>query len=185
MLRKPGPPRWAASRLRSSRADPTSFLRAAQRLGRRIMDHRRSCLAGAFALVLTPLAAMAAEGDQVHATIDKPAVVTATPAPERGSAGGGARVVVSVTAFQPPQDGGPVQVVVKAQRDGTEREIGRFGITPHTAFKADERSRPKSFGLALPSELASGGPIKLNVYLVPTRGEGRGARLEVGGAEIR
>jgi hypothetical protein len=149
------------------------------------MGHRRPWLAGALALLLTPLAAMAAEGDRVHATIDEPAVVTATPAPERGALAGGARVVVSVTAFQPPQDGGPVQVVVKAQHDGAEREIGRFGITPYTAFKADERSRPKSFGLALPSELAGGGPIKLNVYLVPTRGEGKGARLEVGSAEIR
>jgi hypothetical protein len=153
------------------------------------MGHRGSCLAGAFALVLTPLAAIAAEGDQVHATVDRPAVVTATPAPKptlgRPAAGEGARVVVSVTAFQPPQDGGPVQVVVKAQRDGTEREIGRFGILPNTAFRAGERSKAKSFGLALPKELASGAPVKLNVYLVPTRGEGTGARLEVGGAEIR
>ena len=40
------------------------------------------------------------------------------------------------------------------------------------------------WSLQLPKELASGGPVKLNVYLLPTRGEGKGARLEVGGAEI-
>jgi hypothetical protein len=51
-----------------------------------------------------------------------------------------------------------------------EQEIGRFGIFPASAFR---------------KELASGGPIKLNVYLVPSKGEGSGARLEISGAEIR
>lgn len=135
-------------------------------------------------LALAPVGAVAAGGDQLLATVDAPAIVTATPAPALVGADGRARLIISVMGFQPPQDGGAVQVVVKAQRDGTEQEVGRFGITPHTAFKAAESSKAQRFGLQLPKELASGGPVKLNVYLLPTRGEGKGARLEVGGAEI-
>jgi hypothetical protein len=47
------------------------------------------------------------------------------------------RVIVSVTGFRPPHDGG-VQAIVKVQtEDGqTEQEIGRFGIFPNAEFKA-------------------------------------------------
>jgi hypothetical protein len=137
-----------------------------------------------FFFVLPSLGA-AAEPAQPLATVAQPAVVTATPAAGAAMrAGASAQVVINVTGFQPGQDG-PVQAVVKAQRDGKEREIGRFGIFPHIAFKAADPSQGQSFAIPLPRDLASGGPVKFNVYLVPANGEGKGARMEIGGAEIR
>jgi hypothetical protein len=135
-------------------------------------------------LALSHMGAEAAEGGQLLATVEMPAIVTAVSAPASAGIDTRPRVIISVMGFQPPQDGGAVQVVVKAQRDGTEQEVGRFGITPNVPFKAADPSKAQRFGLELPKELASGGPVKLNVYLLPTRGQGRGARLEVGGAEI-
>jgi hypothetical protein len=74
--------------------------------------------------------------------------------------------------------------VVKAQKpDGTEEEIGRFGIFPQTEFHASNPSETRKYGFAVSSGLASGGPVKLKVELVPLRGEGKGASLQVGGAE--
>jgi hypothetical protein len=134
-------------------------------------------------LALSPLSAEAAEGERLVATVQAPAIVTAKSAP--GSVANQGTMIVSVMGFQPPHDGGAVQVVVKLQQDGTEQEVGRFGITPNTPFKAADPSKAQRFGLRLPRELATGGPIKLNVYLVPTRGAGEGAWLEVAGAEIR
>jgi hypothetical protein len=93
-------------------------------------------------------------------------------------------VIISVTAFRPPRDGA-IQAVVKAQKDGDEQEIGRFGIFPNAEFKAADPSKAQRFGLPLPKELARGGAIKLNVYLVPFKGDGSGALMEIGGAEIR
>lgn len=151
------------------------------------MGRSRSRAAGGSVLLLAllSLGAAAAEPESLLATVDKPAVVTATPAPGAAlSAGASPQVVINVTGFQPATDG-PVQAVVKAQRGGKEREIGRFGIFPHTAFKAAEPSRGQSFGIPLPKDLASGGPVKFNVYLVPANGEGKGASMEIGGAEIR
>jgi hypothetical protein len=155
------------------------------------MGRSRSCAAGGSMLLLAllSLGAAAAEPESLLATVYKPAVVTATPAPGAAlSAGASPQVVINVTGFQPATDG-PVQAVVKAQRGGKEREIGRFGIFPHTAFKAAEPSRGQSFGIPLPKDLArdlaSGGPVKFNVYLVPANGEGKGASMEIGGAEIR
>ncbi len=112
-------------------------------------------------------------------------MITATPAPIADQGVASPRVIISVMAFRPPHDGA-VQAVVKVQRDGrTEQEIGRFGIFPNAEFKAADPSKAQRFGLPLPKELASGGPVKLNVYLVPFKGEGSGALLEIGGAEIR
>jgi hypothetical protein len=126
--------------------------------------------------------------DPPVATVAGPVVVTATAAPvaDQGLASQSRRVIISVTAFRPPREGA-VQAVVKAQKDGdrTEQEIGRFGIFPNAEFKAPDPSKARRFGLPLPKELASGGAVKLNVYLVPFKGDGSGALLEIGGAEIR
>jgi predicted RNase H-like nuclease len=142
------------------------------------------CAVALFAL----LAAIAAEGDQLLVTVDKPAIVTATPgkALERVAADQPApRVIVNVTGYQPPQKGA-VRSVVKVQKpDGTEQEIGSFGVFPDTAFKADP-SRPRRYSFALPKELATGA-VKLKVEVVPDKaqGTGEGARLELGGVEIQ
>jgi hypothetical protein len=131
--------------------------------------------------------AVAAEDSVPVATVAGPAVVTATGAPvaNHGVASQSPRVIISVTAFRPPHDGA-VQAVVKVQKDGgrTEQEIGRFGMFPNAEFKAADPSKAQRFGLSLPKELASGGAVKLNVYLVPFKGDGSGALLEIGGAEI-
>jgi hypothetical protein len=154
------------------------------------MGDRRSSGMGmwcAFGIFLVYVGLAAAEGARVVVTVDKPGSITATaaPAPERRAVDQSPHVIISVTGFQPPQDGA-VQAVVKVQREdtGTEQEIGRFGIFPHAAFKA-EPSKAQRFALPLSEELASGAPVHLKVYLVPFPGEGKGAWLEVGGAEIR
>jgi hypothetical protein len=92
--------------------------------------------------------------------------------------------VVDVTAYTPPRDG-VVQGVVTVQKntDGTEQEIGRFGIFPNTEFSAADRVQRYSF--PLPRDVLQDGPVKLAVHVVPLRGEGEGARIEVGGAEIK
>jgi hypothetical protein len=152
------------------------------------MVHRRSYGMGALcglSIALASIGAVAAEADQLLATVERPAVVTATPAPlTEAKAGQSTRVVIKVMGFEPAQDG-PVQAVVKAERNGTEQEIGRFAITPYTKFRAAEPAKAKRFALPLPKELASGDPVKFNVYLVPAQGGGKGASMEIGGAEIR
>ncbi len=136
--------------------------------------------------ILAQLAPTRAESDQLIATVGKPAIVTATPKPDGFAAGSsGPRVVVHVTGYQPPQHGG-VRGVVKVQRpDGTEQEIGTFGVFPDTAFRADT-SRARVYGFPLPKEMATGA-VKLKVEIVPDRAQatGEGAQLEIGHAEIQ
>jgi hypothetical protein len=155
------------------------------------MGDRQSRLMGAACVCMVALmsqSSVAAQDSPPVATVAGPAVVTATAAPvaDQGLASQSPRVIISVTAFRPPRDGA-VQAVVKVQKDGdrTEQEIGRFGIFPNAEFKAADPSKAQRFGLPLPKELARGGAVKLNVYLVPLKGEGSGALLEIGGAEIR
>jgi len=140
---------------------------------------------GCVLALLTPVGVVA-QGDQLLATVDKPVVVTVTPPPVTERVDQPARVVIIVTGFQPPR-GGTVEAVVKVQREGTEteQEIGRFGIFPNAQFKVADPAKGQRFGFSLPKELAGGRPVKLKVELVPSRGEGKGASLELGGAEIR
>lgn len=130
--------------------------------------------------------ALAAEENLPTATPSSPASITApvAPATQEGATGQTARVTIKVMAFQPPKDGA-VQAVVKVQTNGAEREIGRFGIFPNAEFRATEPSKAQRFGLPMPKELAAGSAIKLKVYLVPFKGEGRGASMEIGGADVQ
>jgi hypothetical protein len=95
-------------------------------------------------------------------------------------------VVVSVVAYKPSRDGA-VQGVVKVQKNegGTEQEIGRFGIFPNAEFRAADPSQARRYSFPLPTEVARGSPIKLKVEVVPVRGEGKDAQLEIGSAEIK
>jgi len=154
------------------------------------MDVRRILISGVGSAlaIFAVIAALPAEGDPLIATVGKPAIVTAAPAktqegltPDKGPA----RVVVHVTGYQPAQKGS-VRGVVKVQKaDGTEQEIGTFGVFPDTAFKA-ETSRARAFSFPLPKELAAD-PVKLKIEVVPDkeRGTGEGAQLEIGHAEIQ
>jgi hypothetical protein len=151
------------------------------------MFDRRSWMMGvgcALAL-LAPSSVVGADGDQIFATVATPAIVTvkARAAIERR---GSLRVVIVVTGFEPPRDGTVVEVVVKAQEEGTdtEREIGRLGIFPYTEFKVANPASGRRLTLPLPREF-TGRPVKLTVQLVPLKGgEGQGARLDLGGAEF-
>ena len=139
-------------------------------------------------LVLASVGPASAEDNQLIATVDRPAAVTAAaaPGPDAGSADQPARVVVSIMAYKPPRDG-VVQGVVKVQRnegDG-EQEIGRFGMFPNAEFRAADPAQAQRFSFPLPRELARGGPVKLKVQVAPLRGDGQGAQLEIGSAEIR
>jgi hypothetical protein len=120
------------------------------------------------------------------ATIDKPAIVTVAPAAssEREAPDGSGRVVLKVAGFKPAQDGSAVQAVVKVQKaDGREQEVHRFTVFPQAEFNTRDTSKFQKFGFSLPKELAGNGEIKLKVELVPLRGKGKGASLEVGSAE--
>jgi hypothetical protein len=141
--------------------------------------------AGCVLVLLAAVGAGAAEGDQLRATIDRSATVTAPGRDKNAVATASSpRVIVHVTGFQPATDGA-VQAVVKAQKpDGTEQEIGRFGIFPQAGFKSDPAGAQR-FSFPLPKDLAGGEPVQLKVDLVPARGKGEGAALDIGKAEIR
>jgi hypothetical protein len=125
------------------------------------------------------------------ATVDRAATITVQPAAGNSAgnfdAGRSHQVIISVVGFTPSQDKDPVQFVVKAsnQEGGHEKEIGRFGILPATKFRADNVSKAERFSFKLPVELATGRPVRLTISVVPSNGRGLGARLEVGGAELR
>ena len=133
----------------------------------------------------------AAENDPSIAAVGKPATITArtaSPADETAAASSkrSTRLVVSVSDFQPAADGNAVQVVVRAlnERTGAEQEVGRLGVMPYGAAGIAP-PQVQRFGLALPEDLSADHSIKLNVYLEPSIGNGKGARLKVDGAEIR
>ncbi len=132
----------------------------------------------------------AAENDPSIAAVGKPATITARTASQDETAAApskrSTRLVVSVSDFQPAADGNAVQVVVRAlnERTGAEQEVGRFGVMPYGAAGIAP-PQVQRFGLALPENLSGDHSIRLNVYLEPSIGNGKGARLKVDGAEIR
>jgi hypothetical protein len=152
---------------------------------------RGAAVGGLLALALWTVTALAGEGDQLLATVDKPARITTTRAASVSDAASppSTRVIVSVTHYRPTDDGLPVEVVVNGgPGDGAEREIGRFGITPDREFASTDPTAAQRFGFALPRELATaiaaGKPVTFSVHLLPVRGEGKGASLRVGTVEF-
>ncbi len=141
------------------------------------------------AIALCPNRARPVESDQLLATVNKPATVTARVPSSEGATEKlppRARVIISVTNYRPTDDGTPVEVVVKGRTgDGEEREVGRFGITPDREFNAAEPSAALRFNLALPQELTTKEPVKFSIHLVANKGQGKGAALRVGSIEIR
>jgi len=152
---------------------------------------RRTAVGCLLVLALWFAAAQAEEGDQLLATVDQPARITATEAAPRGNAAAGLRrVVLSVTHYHPTDDGLPIEAVVKARAaGGVDKDIGRFGITPDREFTSTTPSTTQHFSFALPQELAAvlaaGQPVTFSVHLVPVRGEGKGAALRVGAIAFR
>jgi hypothetical protein len=133
----------------------------------------------AFALLTIVSAVTAGECDQLHATVDTPAVITATPAAAAAASDQSPSVVIRIDGYQPAENGG-VRAVVKAQKpDGEYQYVGTFGVTGEF--------QPQSHRIPLPQDLAADGPLKLKVELVPlhARNTGAGAHLDIGGAEIQ
>lgn len=123
----------------------------------------------------------------MRATVDMPATVAVASA---GTTAVGTdkpnQIVISVTGFQPATDG-TVQAVVRivGSKMGAEQEIGRFSLFPNVAFKADGASHAQRFAFPLPKDVTDSTALSLKVQLVPIMGEGKGATLDVGGAEFR
>jgi len=143
-------------------------------------------LAAALA-ALALVRAQAAEGDQLLATLEKPAVLTAARSGVLESTNrGNPAVYVQVTGYRAPPGGGSILIDVKAEQPGgVERDVGKFGLSLDRPFTAADKSRAQTFRLPLPRDLAASEPLRLKVYVVPSRGDAREARVEIGKAEIR
>jgi DNA-directed RNA polymerase subunit E'/Rpb7 len=148
------------------------------------MGNWRSYTAATLGVLAAWLDPVAAEDNQLIATVEQPAVVTA-PAVAPGLGLADQRVVISVMVFVPPRDGAVQGVVTVQITEGGTQEIGTFGIFPNAEFRAADPRQARRFSFPLPKELARGGPVRLEVQIAPIRGDGKGARLELGGAEIR
>jgi hypothetical protein len=127
--------------------------------------------------------------DRMHATLGKPAIVTAMPATAAvldGADIGTRQVLIGVVAFTPPPDKRPVEAVVSVRLPGgSVREIGRFSIMPSAPFGAGDPSKRQNFALPLPPDLAGQQALTLSIALVAVSGGGQGASLDVGSAAIR
>jgi hypothetical protein len=88
---------------------------------------------GALAMVCARLCLANAEGDQVVATIDQPAVVTAVAAPsvQARPADQPARVIIKITGYQPPPNGAVLAVAFAFLRD---IDYGRQENTEYRVF---------------------------------------------------
>lgn len=151
---------------------------------------RRIAPVCAFVLALWCSTNPAEENDPLFATVDKPAVITATRrASAAGAPVGRPEVIVGISRYHPSSDGSPVEIVVDGRVEGgADREIGRFGVTPDREFVADDPSDAQRFRFALPPDLAAlvgaGKAVTFIVRLVPIRGNGKGASLRVGDVEL-
>ena len=109
---------------------------------------RRSRATGIAAVLVAMLGGLgaAAEGNQLIATVERPATVTVIVAQGPDLIEAGQYVVVDVTAYTPPRHGA-VQGVVTVQKntDSTEQEIGQFGIFPNTEFSAADPSKVRRY----------------------------------------
>jgi hypothetical protein len=150
---------------------------------------RRTAIGCLLAIVLSPVAAGPARGNSMLVTVGNPATITAARSTSAGEAASlRRRVIVSVTEYHPSDNGSPVEVVVNGRAGETEREVGRFGITPDRKFVAADPAHAQRFRLALPQELVNdlgtGDRMTFIVHLVPIRGDGKGASLSVGSIEF-
>ena len=129
--------------------------------------------------------AVTAQERPLRATVGQPLTMPVSRAPLTTASPGGARhVVVTVTAFQPSPDG-PVQAVVSALCGASVVELGRFGLLPQKGFSAAEPAKAQRFSLPVGADGACMAPDHVTISLAPNQGEGRGASLEIGSAELR
>jgi hypothetical protein len=147
------------------------------RLGRRT---RHSAQALALIATLGLAAAACAHAERFVATVARPTAIPLARSPGAASLVSGQvrQLDINVLGFQPAVDG-PVQVVVEARNDGATVEIGRFGLYPERGFSAAEPAKTQRFALTVPAGLRLSESTRLVVRILPTRGSGQGASVEV------
>jgi hypothetical protein len=139
---------------------------------------------GAFAMLAT-FDDLVAQEERLLATVDQPATVPIVQSLSAGSPNGRpVHVIVTVTGFQ-PSPAGPIQAIVEVLCGTSLVEIGRLGVLPQTSFSASEPSKAQRFSFAIASVSTCQRPESVTIRLVPIHGDGRGATLEIGRAELR
>ena len=133
--------------------------------------------------VLSLVSPLQANEDSMQATVDKPATIAISGASERALVDGATRIVVTINAYEPSKTG-PVATVVSVRCGDDVREIGRFGIFPDEAFSVSRGTKPQRFGFPLPNDLACRRTQTVIIHLEPQTGNGAGASITVGGANI-
>lgn len=131
-------------------------------------------------LELSTVEMAAAQDNGVRATMNVPARVAIAPSRDP-SQRASARVVITVTGFRPSASG-PVEAVVLIPCGTEEREIGRFGIFPQQPFTAGSNANAQRFGFALPDACKM--PSQVIIRVEPSAGDGSGAELVIGRAEL-
>lgn len=91
------------------------------------------------------------------------------------------RLVVSITAFNPPAEPTPLVVRLLTAKSLELREIDRFSVHPHAAFKAENGVEPQRFLISLASvaELLDESEVQLEIGFDSSNGEVRDGRAEL------
>ncbi|WP_439924654.1 hypothetical protein [Nitrobacter sp. JJSN] len=131
-------------------------------------------------VVLSTIEMAAAEDNDVRASVKAPARIAVAPSPNP-SQRAAARIVITVTGFT-PSTSGPIEAVVLIPCGTQEREIGRFGIFPQQSFTAGRNANAQRFGFALPDACEM--PSQVTIRVEPSAGDGSGAELVIGRAEL-
>ena len=136
---------------------------------------------GAAASILLAGAAAGSPSQRFVATVASPATVPLLLSSDRTATTASDRFVdVAVQRFR-PSPAGPVQIVVTAVTAGIHTEIGRFGIYPERAFA---QSGAQHFRLAVPGGLRLTASTRLSVRIVPSRGDGSQALVELSAGRL-
>jgi hypothetical protein len=171
------------------------------------MTHAGWIAAACTSLLAVFAATAMAETEQLRATADTPAILTARvrQGAVAESSPRQARLIISVTSYRPADDCTPVEIVVDGKADGAMHRIGRFGITPAADFNAPDPSQALRFSLPLPAELRTSEAVQLTVRLelhkaatppaaacgrakdrtVASADPSKGAFVQIGSAHIR
>lgn len=131
-------------------------------------------------IALSTLGMATAEDNDVRASVNAPARIAVAPSlhpTQRASA----RIVITVTGFT-PSTSGPIEAVVLIPCGKEDREIGRFGIFPQQSFTAGKNANAQRFGFALPDACEM--PSQVTIRIEPSAGNGNGAELVIGHAEL-
>jgi hypothetical protein len=91
------------------------------------------------------------------------------------------RLVVSITDYDPPAEPTPLVVRLLTGNSPELRELDRFSIHPHAAFKAENGVEPQRFLISLASvaELLEESELRLEIGFDSSNGETRDGRAEI------